>query len=259
MKENTPSLPQASSNANSFLYLLGVIFLQTLLSVLPGILLYHQDSGKNWQGALLLIGYLLVTNFSEMAVRTQYRKQKRFPAAAYAIKILICSVLIILFASQTHWQFALMLFAYELFQTLANSRQYFYLDSPYYTLLNPFFKGFVLNLLFLMKPPLYFQSKQFQALVPAFLMALTLTVFQQAHVSQINRKKIFIAAFLLASLLNIGSLIYFSGELFAFWQVIVAIVGVLVGTYFAFRQRHFLKAEAVLNFCYLIIIFLLYF
>lgn len=254
---NNPETQVAPKNT-SLLYPISLVLLQSLLSIAPGVLLYHNASGANWEGASLLIIYLLVSNFSELVVRTQYRRQKNFPMVAYVVKILICSALIIYFCSKTQWQFALLLFAYELFQTLANSRQLFYLDSVYYTFLNPLFKGFVLNLLFLMKPPLFFQSHQITSLIPAFLGLLALTLFQQGQVTQRNRKKIFIFSYLFFSLVFVLSLFYFNETLFVFWRVIVATVLTVVATFIAFQTRNLYKAETLLNALYLIAFIVLY-
>ncbi|WP_071130579.1 hypothetical protein [Enterococcus timonensis] len=253
------SLPAKKNISVSILFLL--VLLQTALSILPGVLLYHQQDGENWQGAALLIFYLFVSNFSELTVRMQYKKQTRFPMVAYGIKLLICSVLIIFFASQTQWQFALILFGYELFQTLANSKQYFYLDSFYYTLLNPIFKGLVLNLLFLMKAPIFFDIHQITALLPALLASLTLTLFQQGQVSQRNRKSIFVIGFALSTLLSLVGIFYlhYSYDFFDLWRVVSFAVFLVIATFFTFRQNHFLKAEIALNLFYLVGLGLLYF
>lgn len=255
---NNNSATEVNPKNNKLIYLIGLVLLQLLISIMPGILLYKQADGSNWQGASILIVYLLVSNLSEFVVRNQYRQQKSFPMAAYAIKLLICSVIIIFFSSKTQWQFALLLFAYELFQTLANSGNFFYLDSPYYTLLNPFFKGFVLNLLFLMKAPLFFQKTQIVSLVPAFIALLVLTLFQQGQVSRKNRKKIFMLGFLAATIIFMLSLFYFSGELFAFWRVLIAVILTGAATFITFQQKNFFKAETLLNLVYLIIMIILY-
>lgn len=252
---------QPATGKNSLSFLFSLVFLQTALSITPGILLYKNQDGSNWQGAFLLILYLVVSNFSELAVRMQYRKDSRFPAAAYSIKLLLCSVLIIWFASQTQWQFALILFGYELFQTVANSRQYFYLDSFYYTLLNPLFKGFLLNMLFLMKAPIFFDPNQITALLPAFFVSIVLTLFQQGQVSSRNRKPIFIACFLIGTLLFMGSILYLhlGKGYFSLWRVFAMVFASLMATIFTFRQKNFLKAETTLDLIYLLGLIFLYF
>lgn len=245
----------------SFLLLFLIIITQSALSILPGILLYHQQQGQNWQGAFLLIAYLFVSNLSELAVRLQYRKENRFPMVAYGIKLLICSVLIVWFASVSQYQFALILFGYELFQTLANSRQFFYLDSFYYTLLNPIFKGFVLNLLFLMKAPIFFDPQQITTLLPAFFVSIVITLFQQGQVSLKNRKSFFLMGFVVMSLATCGGIVYLHlvKDYYALWKMGVFIICALGGTMLAFSQRNFLKAEFALNICYLAALGVLYF
>lgn len=238
-----------------------IIFTQSALSILPGVLLYYQQQGQNWQGALLLIIYLFVSNLSELAVRLQYRKENHFPIAAYTIKLFICSFLILWFASVSQYQFALILFAYELFQTLANSRQFFYLDSFYYTILNPIFKGFALNLLFLMKAPIFFDPQQITALLPAFFVSIVITLFQQGQVSLKNRKSFFLMGFLILSLVTWGGIIYLhlAKDFYSFWKVSGFIICALSGTLLTFSQRNFLKAEFSLTLCYLAALGILYF
>lgn len=237
-----------------------LILLQTFVSTLPGILLYRQQQGENWRGAFLLLFYIFVSNFSELGVRLLYRKQRSFPMTAYSIKIILCSVLILMYASNSQWQYALLLIAYELFQTLANSKQFFYLDSFYYTLLNPFFKGFVLNLLFLMKAPIFFDKKHILVLIPAFIASIVLTLFQQGQVTQRKRKQIFLLLFLVASLgFIVGSAyLYINHELFSIFRVILATLFTMSGTFIILNQRNFMKSETTLTLFYLLALFTLY-
>ncbi|MBP2966765.1 hypothetical protein J8385_19520, partial [Acinetobacter baumannii] len=128
----------------TFPFLIIITITQTVISLLPGFL-FLRDSSRGPSILTYMLFYLLISDFFQLIGKSSYKKGSFISLPVYGIKLIISTILIFLITQQTAYQFAAILIAYEMFQLLIFSKQFFYVDSIFYSLVNAFFKGIVFN------------------------------------------------------------------------------------------------------------------
>ncbi|MGY3750025.1 hypothetical protein [Vagococcus acidifermentans] len=151
-----------------------IILLQTAASILPAWQINISSSNVFepwWQ----LIFYLLLCEIFQSFAKLMNRKGKFVPLIFYIIKIAASFLLIYSITSKTTFYFALIFIAYEFFQLLSIAKQFKFVESISYTLLNSFFKGMVFNLVIVVDRPFVFNLDLFKPFVISTALFLMLT------------------------------------------------------------------------------------
>ena len=152
-------------------FLVFVTLTQTIISLLPGIL-FLRDSSRGPAILTYMVIYLLISDFFHLIGKASYKKGSFISIPVYGLKLIISTVLIFLITQQTAYQFAVILVAYELFQLLIFSKQFFYIDSILYSLLNAFFKGIVFNQLLTINYPFDYDFSLIKPFIFSFVLVL---------------------------------------------------------------------------------------
>lgn len=224
-----------------------IAILQTTISLIPGILFLKNSS----HGALILnymIFYLLLSDFFQLVGKNTYKKGKSVPLVIYGVKLIISTILIYLIIKQTAIQFGIILLAYELFQMMIFSKQFYYVDSLFYSFTNAFFKGIVFNQLLTISYPFDYDFELIKPFVFSFLIVLFLTIFTQGMYSYLSRQPIFLLLGLL-SLIGTYYLVvqhYMSQQLDT-WKLISFIVATIISFFLFMKTKKAKKKEFILN------------
>ncbi|MDT2815316.1 hypothetical protein P7H60_07425 [Vagococcus carniphilus] len=236
-----------------------ITLLQTTISLLPGVL-FLRDSSRGPAILTYMVIYLLLSDFFQLIGKASYKKGSFIPIPIYAVKLVISCVFIFLIAQQTAYQFAVILLAYELFQLLIFSKQFFYIDSIFYSLLNAFFKGIVFNQLLTINYPFNYNFSLIKPFIFAFALILFVTILTQGMYSFLSRHTWF---FILA-ILSLGLLYYllitqFMAHETVLWKLILFILCNAGALYFFIKSKNARKKELLLNIFALISLFIYYF
>lgn len=235
-----------------------IVVIQTIISILPSILFLRNSS----QGASVLtfmVIYLLFSDFFQLVGQSSYKKGKFMSIPIYGIKIIISVILILLIIKQTALQFGLILLAYELFQLLTFSKQFFYMDSVLYSLTNAFFKGIVFNQLLTIQYPYNYDFELIQPFIFSFLIVLLITVLTQGMYTFLKRHvKFFILG--IVSLIAIYFLLIHQliGNQLNIAKFIIFIILNIGTLYFFLTSDHTKRKEVVLNLFALISLYIYY-
>lgn len=233
----------------SFSYLgfaLLVTTLQTALSLLPGYLYFRDNS----QGPMILpymIVYLLLSDFFQVFGKASYKKGNSIPIPIYALKVIISGFLILMIIKQTTFLFVFIFIAYELFQLLIFLKQFFYIDSIFYSLTNALFKGVVFNQMLTISYPFNYDFKQIQPFIFSFFLILLLTILTQGMYSFLSKQ----TWFLILSFLCLIALYYLlyrqfkQGDLIL-WKFISFSASNMIALFFFAKSRNAQKKEVVL-------------
>ncbi|MGO3732462.1 MAG: hypothetical protein ACTJHC_04705 [Vagococcus sp.] len=236
-----------------------ITVLQTSMSLLPGIL-YFRDSSKGPSILLYMIIYLLISDFFQLFGKATYKNGKFISIPAYAVKLMIDGFLIFMIAKQTAIQFAVVLIAYELFQLLIFSKQFFYIDSILYSLVNAFFKGMVFNQLLTISYPFNYDFKLIEPFIFAFTMILFITILSQGIYSFLSKQAWFLLLAILCLILIYYLLItQFLANDLVLWKMVVFITSNIGALYFFMKSKNARKKEIILNLFALIGLFIYYF
>ena len=240
-------------------FLLITTLTQTLISLLPGIL-FLRDSSKGPAILTYLVIYLLISDFFHLIGKSSYKKGSFIPLPVYGIKLVISTALIFLIAKETAYQFAVILIAYELFQLLIFSKQFFYIDSILYSLVNAFFKGIVFNQLLTINYPFDYQFSLVKPFIFSFILILFITILTQGMYSFLKRQGWFLFLALLCLILLYYLLItqYLAHET-VLWKLIVFVIFNIGAVYFFAKSKNAKKKEVVLNLFALVSLFIYYF
>lgn len=234
------------SVSSSLGFIILTTLLQTVLSLLPGFL-YYQD---NPQGPMILpymLVYLLLCDFFQVFTRALYKKGRSLSIFIYAIKILISGGLIYMVASQTAYQFVLILGAYEVFQLLILSKHFFYIDSIMYSVTNAIFKGLVFNQLLTISYPFDYDFQSMKPFIFAFFLILFITILTQGMYSFLSKQ----AWFLLLSLVCLITIYYLlymqlQNGILPMWKFISFIAANIISLFFFAKSTNAKKKELVL-------------
>lgn len=240
-------------------FLIVTTLTQTLISLLPGVL-FLRDSSKGPAILTYLVIYLLLSDFFHLIGKSSYKKGSFIPLPVYGAKLIISTILIFLIAKETAYQFAIILLAYELFQLLVFSKQFFYIDSILYSLLNAFFKGIVFNQLLTINYPFDYQFSLVKPFIFSFVLILFITILTQGMYSFLKRQGwfLFLAALCLILLYYLLITQFLAGDT-VLWKLIVFIICNLGAIYFFTKSKNAKKKEVVLNFFALVSLFIYYF
>ncbi len=236
-----------------------VTLLQTTISLLPGIL-FLRDSSRGPSILSYMIIYLLLCDFFQLVGKASYKKGSFIPIPIYGVKLFLSCILIFMIAKQTAYQFAIILLAYELFQLLIFSKQFFYIDSIFYSLLNAFFKGIVFNQLLTINYPFNYNFNLVKPFIFAFALILFITILTQGMYSFLARH----TWFFILGVLCLGLLYYLLiTQLIAhetvLWKLILFIICNAGAFYFFIKSKNAKKKELLLNVFALISLFIYYF
>lgn len=232
---------------------------QTLISLLPGIL-FLRDSNQGPAILTYLVIYLLISDFFHLIGKISYKKGSFISLPIYGIKLVTSTILIFLITQQTAKQFAIILIAYELFQLLIFSKQFFYIDSILYSFLNAFFKGIVFNQLLTITYPFDYNFDLMRPFIFSFVLILFTTILTQGMYSFLNRHGwfLFLAGLCLIFLYYLLISQYLAHET-VLWKVLLFILCNVGAIYFFMKSKNAKKKELVLNFFALISLFIYYF
>lgn len=240
-------------------FMIIVTCIQTTISLLPGAL-FLRDSSRGPAILTYMIIYLLISDFFQLIGKASYKKGTFISIPIYGIKLVISCLLIFMIAKQTAYQFAIILLAYELFQLLIFSKQFFYVDSILYSLLNAFFKGIVFNQLLTINYPFDYHFSLIKPFIFAFVLILFITILTQGMYSFLSRQGKFFALAIL-SLVLLYFLLF--SQLVAgqtvLWKLILFILINVGALYFFLKSNNSQKKEVVLNVFALISLFIYYF
>lgn len=247
---------------NSLIYNIPFTFaisiIQTVLSLLPGVL-FLKDSSRGPSILFYMIVYLFMSDFFQIIGKTTYKKGKFIASPLYAVKLIVSCILIFLIMQQTAWQFGIVLLAYELFQLLTFSKQFFYLDSIYYSLTNAFFKGIVFNQLLTISYPFDYDFELIKPFLFSFLMILFITILTQGMYSFLEK----LAYYFILSIVCLVAIYYLLihqlslGDL-AGWKLVIFILANLGSLFFFIKSKNPKKKEFILNIFALIGLFIYY-
>lgn len=240
-------------------FIISVTLLQTTISLLPGVL-FLRDSSRGPAILTYMVLYLLLSDFFQLIGKASYKKGTFISIPVYGIKLAIACGLIFMIAKQTAYQFALILLAYELFQLLIFSKQFFYIDSIFYSILNAFFKGIVFNQLLTINYPFNYNFDLIKPFVFAFSLILFITILTQGMYSFLSRQSWF---FVLA-LLSLGLLYYllvsqYMNQETVLWKLIIFVLCNIGALYFFIKSNNAKKKELILNLFALVSLFIYYF
>ncbi|MEG0285553.1 MULTISPECIES: hypothetical protein [Vagococcus] len=240
-------------------FLIVTTLTQTLISLLPGIL-FLRDSSRGPAILTYLVIYLLISDFFHLIGKASYKKGSFISLPVYGTKLVISTILIFMIAQQTAYQFAAILVAYELFQLLIFSKQFFYIDSIFYSLLNAFFKGIVFNQLLTINYPFDYNFELMKPFIFSFVLILFITILTQGMYSFLKRHGwfLFLAGLCLILLYYLLISQYLAHET-VLWKVLIFILCNLGALYFFMKSKDAMKKEIVLNFFALISLFIYYF
>lgn len=231
----------------SFVFIIMLTLLQTAISLTPGILFLSSSS----QGPAIvtyMIIYLLVSDFFQIFGKLAYKKGKFISLPAYAVKLGISAVLVFMIAKHTAPQFAIVLIAYELFQILIFSKQFFYIDSLLYSITNAFFKGIVFNQLLTINYPFNYQFDLMKPFIFAFFLILVLTILSQGMYSFLSKQVLFLVLTILGTIMVYYLLIQqFLGNELTLLKLILFILCHIASFYFFLRSKNAKKKELILN------------
>lgn len=236
-----------------------ITLLQTTISLLPGVL-FLRDSSRGPAILTYMVVYLLLSDFFQLIGKASYKKGSFIPIPIYAIKLIISCLLIFMIAKQTAYQFAIILIAYELFQLLIFSKQFFYIDSVFYSLLNAFFKGIVFNQLLTINYPFNYSFSLVKPFIFAFALILFITILTQGMYSFLSRH----AWFFLLAIVSLGLVYYllisqFMAQETVLWKLILFVLCNIGAIYFFLKSKNAKKKELLLNVFALISLFIYYF
>lgn len=232
---------------------------QTLISLLPGIL-FLRDTSRGPSILTYMVIYLLISDFFHLIGKSSYKKGSFISLPVYGAKLIIATILIFLIVKQTAYQFAVILIAYEAFQLLIFSKQFFYIDSFLYSLLNAFFKGIVFNQLLTINYPFDYKFDLVKPFIFSFVLILFITILTQGMYSFLKRH----GWFLLLAALCLVLLYYllftqYVAHKTALWKIIIFILCNLSAIYFFVKSKNSQKKEVVLNLFALAGLFIYYF
>lgn len=224
-----------------------IAILQTVISLIPGVLFFKNSS----HGALILnymILYLLLSDFFQLVGKNTYKKGRSMPIAIYGLKLIISAVLIYLIIRQTAIQFGIILLAYELFQMMIFSKQFYYVDSLFYSFTNAFFKGIVFNQLLTISYPFDYDFELIKPFIFSFLIVLFLTIFTQGMYSYLSRQPVFLILGVL-SLIGIYYLViqHYTSHQLETWKLVSFIVVTLLSLFLFMKTKKAKKKEFILN------------
>lgn len=224
-----------------------ITIMQTVISLIPGVLFLKNSS----HGALILnymIIYLLMCDFFQLVGKNTYKKGKSMPLVIYGIKLVLSTILIYLVIQQTAIQFGIVLLAYELFQMMIFSKQFYYVDSLFYSLTNAFFKGVVFNQLLTISYPFDYDFELIKPFIFSFLIVLFLTIFTQGMYSYLSRQPIFLILGVL-SLVGIYFLVFqhYQAHQLDTWKLILFIVVTIISFFLFFKSKKSKQKEFILN------------
>ena len=164
-----------------------IVILNTLAMIWLGLLAYLQQSQHLLSGIAFLIIYLLLCEAWQLLGRNMYYHHRQFAIGIYIGKLLISLVLILIIACQSRWLIGGLLLMYELYQGLLYRNDFRYLATPYFPLLNGFFKGFVINIILSIGVPFtYTWSDLSIYIIPILTFFMASTLYQIMY----NNKKI---------------------------------------------------------------------
>ncbi|MGX7025272.1 hypothetical protein [Vagococcus hydrophili] len=240
-------------------FIIIVTLLQTTISLLPGVL-FLRDSSRGPAILTYMVLYLLLSDFFHLIGKASYKKGTFISIPVYGVKLIISCSLIFMISKQTAYQFALILLAYELFQLLIFSKQFFYIDSIFYSLLNAFFKGIVFNQLLTINYPFNYNFDLIKPFIFAFSLILFITILTQGMYSFLSRQSWF---FVLA-LLSLGLLYYllitqYMNQETILIKLIIFVACNLGALYFFIKSKNAKKKELILNLFALVSLFIYYF
>ncbi|MBO0476049.1 hypothetical protein DOK76_03135 [Vagococcus sp. DIV0080] len=251
-----------NTNKNSLSILPFLIFTtltQTLISLLPG-MLFLRNSSRGPAILTYMVLYLLISDFFHLIGKSTYKKGSFISLPVYGVKLIISTILIFLIAQQTAYQFAVILVAYELFQLLIFSKQFFYIDSILYSLLNAFFKGIVFNQLLTINYPFDYQFSLIKPFIFSFVLILFITILTQGMYSFLKRHGwfLFLAASCLVFLYYLLISQFLAHET-ALWKLLIFVLCNLGAIYSFVKSKSPRTKEVVLNLFALVSLFIYYF
>jgi len=239
-------------------YILIIALLQTLIAVIPGILLSHQPirlSGANF----IMFVYLFISDFYLLFSRNAYQKGKQVSIQASLVKIVFSAILIYKITGHLTYQYAFILFAYEIFQFLTFSSRYQYQDTIFYTLLNIFFKGCVFNLMLTLQAPYSFQLNKLEPFIfSMFIIGINTLVTQKIY-SYLKRNNFYLM-WLGITLIGLGGYLYYIfNQRFISLFVLIALISLLIiSAACLIRTKQLNKKEFILNITSFILLYFYY-
>lgn len=177
-------MEQIKKNLPGPVFILIIASLQTLASLLPGIILM-EDGVKITGGLSLFIIYLLFSDLTLVLLRSHGQS---VPLPIYIVKIAFSIIFIWFISAQLSFQHGIILIAYEVFQFLNFSFIYNYNQRLSYPFMTAFFKGIVFNLIISLKSPYRLQVSLLKPYLFSFVLLLTVTFLRQAFDQTAERK-----------------------------------------------------------------------
>lgn len=236
-----------------------VTCIQTTISLLPGVL-FLRDSSRGPAILTYMIIYLFISDFFQLIGKASYKKGAFISIPIYGIKLVISCLLIFMIVQQTAYQFAIILLAYELFQLLIFSKQFFYIDSIFYSLLNAFFKGIVFNQLLTINYPFDYHFSLIKPFIFAFVLILFITILTQGMYSFLSGQgKFFFLAILSLVLLYFLLFSQLTAHEMSLWKLILFILVNIGAVYLFLKTNNSKKKEIILNIFALISLLIYYF
>lgn len=259
LKKEVMSLEKKSSHLLVLPFIVLITCLQTGLSILPGVLFLRHSS----QGPFILpylIIYLLISDFFQLIGKATYKKGQFVSVPVYSVKIIISCLLIFLIGKETAIQFIPILIAYEIFQLLIFSKQFFYIDSIFYSLTNAFFKGIVFNQLLTISYPFDYHFSLMKPFIFSFLIWLLLTVLTQGMYSFLSKHGLFLSL----SLVSLVAIYYllinqYLDQSLSLIQLFIFIITTIGTIFFFLKSKNSRKKELVISCFALLSVFIYYF
>lgn len=217
------------------------------MTIVPGWALMETGVSFNL-GIGLLIFYLLIGDFFQVLLRTNYQRGNLISLPIYLGKIVVSLILIWILSIELSIQHGIILLAYEVFQFLVFSRKYHYFEQIMYSLTNAFFKGIIFNLLISLHMPQTFQLLTIQPYIFSFTVILCLTFLTQALEGSAFKRKQYVLLSAITGMVVVSQLLWLTfHQKLAAPLLVVMIVLLIASTVYYIWEHPLFRSEFALQ------------
>lgn len=228
---------------NPFVSMPIIVLLNSLAMMWLGLEAHFQQSKPLLSGIFFLVVYIIVCELWQLVGRNMYYHRRQFAIGIYAMKVIISLVLILIVACQSRWTIGLLLLMYELFQALLYRNDFRYLTTPYFPLMNAFFKGFVINIVLSVGVPFQLTWNEISLyLVPFLIFFISGTVYQIMYNPK-GKRTLYYMLFTIASLCIIVVMVVHAFSNAWIWLKLLLFIGYFLALLYIFKKTHTKRLE----------------
>lgn len=220
-----------------------IVLLNSLAMMWLGLVAHFQQSKTLLSGLFFLVVYIIVCELWQLIGRNMYYHHRQFAIGIYAMKVIVSLLLILIIACQSRWTIGILLLMYELFQALLYRNDFRYLATPYFPIMNAFFKGFVINVVLSVGVPFRLTWSEISLYMVPFLIFFISGTLYQIMYNPKGKRSLYYMLFTLASLVIVVVMAIHAFSNAWVWLKLLLFIVYYLCLLYTFKKTHTKRLE----------------